>query len=80
MSDTEIDPKKWWMTLPGFLTALAALLSAGTGMFVAVHQTPRTPVHSESLQDPSKAEAPSRKDPCVDLPFEERPVSCLERK
>jgi hypothetical protein len=80
MSDTETDPKKWWMTLPGILTALAALLSAATGLFVAVQQTPRTAVHSEIRQDPSKTAVPSSKDPCIDLPFEERPISCLERK
>lgn len=34
------DPKSsWWHTAPGILTAIAALLTALTGMLVAVHQT-----------------------------------------
>ena len=69
MSESAGNPKTWWLSLPGLLTAIAALLTALTGLFVAIQQAPKTAVHDVNRQDP-----------CVDLPFEERPVSCLERK
>ena len=55
------DDKNWWTTLPGVLTALATLITAITGLYLALARKP---------------------DPCKDLPFDRRPVSCLgdERK
>lgn len=32
-------PKKWWNTLPGILTAIAGTITAITGLIVALHQT-----------------------------------------
>src|SRR5215469_5515424 len=37
--DGQSDSKSWWQTLPGVLTAVAALVTAITGLLVAVHQT-----------------------------------------
>jgi len=37
--DPQSESKGWWQTLPGLLTAAAAVLTAGTGLLVAVHQT-----------------------------------------
>lgn len=36
---TEPKTQSWWQTLPGILTALAGVLSAVTGLVVALHQT-----------------------------------------
>lgn len=36
----EVPPsQRWWQTVPGFLTALAAAITATTGLIVALHQT-----------------------------------------
>jgi hypothetical protein len=51
----------WWTTLPGILTALAALITAITGFYVALSPHRDRP-------------AP---DPCTSLPVDERPISCL---
>jgi hypothetical protein len=32
-------PQKWWHTVPGILTAAAAIITAVTGLVVALHQT-----------------------------------------
>ncbi len=37
--DTTPESKGWWQTLPGLLTAAAAIITAVTGLLVAVHQT-----------------------------------------
>lgn len=37
--DPESESKGWWQTLPGLLTAAAAIITAVTGLLVAVHQT-----------------------------------------
>lgn len=60
------DPKKpsWWTTLPGVLTAAAALVTALTGFYAAVLRG---------------SNEPQRDDPCK-LPFEHRPMTCLEEK
>jgi hypothetical protein len=31
-------PQSWWQTLPGILTAAAAIITAITGLVVALHQ------------------------------------------
>lgn len=36
--DDEPKSKSWWLTLPGVLTAIAAIISAVTGLIVALHQ------------------------------------------
>lgn len=36
--DTQPESKSWWQTLPGVLTAVAALITAITGLLVAIHQ------------------------------------------
>ena len=33
------EPKGWWQTLPGLLTAAAGIITAITGLLVALHQT-----------------------------------------
>jgi|SRR5579871_1956817 len=37
--DPESESKGWWRTLPGLLTAAAGIITALTGLLVAVHQT-----------------------------------------
>ncbi len=37
--DSEPQSKGWWQTLPGLLTASAGIITAVTGLLVAVHQT-----------------------------------------
>ena len=37
--DPESESKGWWQTLPGLLTAAAGIITALTGLLVAVHQT-----------------------------------------
>ncbi|HEY4381031.1 MAG TPA: hypothetical protein VGN01_11850 [Acidobacteriaceae bacterium] len=37
--EAEPDSKGWWKTLPGLLTAAAAIITAVTGLLVALHQT-----------------------------------------
>ena len=36
--DSESESKGWWQTLPGLLTATAAIITALTGLLVAAHQ------------------------------------------
>jgi hypothetical protein len=37
--DPKPESKGWWQTLPGLLTAAAAIITAVTGLLVALHQT-----------------------------------------
>jgi hypothetical protein len=37
--DPQSESKGWWQTLPGLLTAAAGIITALTGLLVAVHQT-----------------------------------------
>jgi len=37
--DPKPESKGWWQTLPGILTAAAAIITAITGLLVALHQT-----------------------------------------
>jgi len=54
----EAESKPWWQTLPGLLTAGAAIITAVTGLLVAMHQTGffdrghQTPVQSQSSSQP----------------------------
>jgi hypothetical protein len=54
----EAGSRSWWQTLPGMLTAAAALISAVTGLVVAVQQL-RGSDHSSSSASPSAGEAGS---------------------
>ncbi len=36
--DLESEPKRWWLTLPGLLTAAAGIITAFTGLLLALHQ------------------------------------------
>jgi hypothetical protein len=36
--DSQSDSKSWWQTAPGLLTAIAAIITALTGLLAAVHQ------------------------------------------
>lgn len=38
MSDSERPTGSWWQTMPGVLTATAAIITAATGLIVALHQ------------------------------------------
>ncbi len=51
--DKESDSKGWWQTLPGLLTAGAAIITALTGLLVAVHQAG---FFSHSTQAPTQAQ------------------------
>ena len=57
--DKESNPKGWWQTLPGLLTAAAAIITALTGLLVAVHQAgffgrnPQTPAQTQAKPLPS---------------------------
>lgn len=60
------DGRSWWATLPGLLTALAAVITALTGAYVAFTKT------TDAQDKPP--------DPCKTLPFEQRPISCLDKE
>ena len=49
--------RSWWQTLPGMLTAAAALISAITGLVVAAQQLRGNGDHSASSASPSPVEA-----------------------
>ena len=61
--DKESDSKSWWQTLPGLLTAAAAIITALTGLLVAVHQAgllgrgSQAPTQTQSKPQPA-AESP----------------------
>ena len=54
----------WWTTIPGLLTGIAALITALTGLYVVLSHSASAP--------------PNKIDPCKDVPFTERPLSCLK--
>jgi len=39
MSEERVTKKSWWRTIPGVLTAAAGMITAMTGLIVALHQT-----------------------------------------
>jgi hypothetical protein len=57
--DKEPNAKGWWQTLPGVLTAGAAIITAITGLLVAVHQagflgrSPQAPAQIQSKAQPA---------------------------
>lgn len=68
----EAEPKGtgFWKTLPGMMTATAAMMTAVTGMFVAFHQlgffkkdTP--PSHADGAVESSRSSAPASDAPSV---------------
>lgn len=61
--------KSWWTTLPGLLTAVGTVITALTGAYLALTKAPD--------KIPNTPVVP---DPCQTLPFDERPMSCLEEK
>jgi hypothetical protein len=54
----EVEPKPWWQTLPGLLSAGAAIITAVTGLLIALHQSGfldrghQTPVQGQSSSQP----------------------------
>ena len=54
----EAESKPWWQTLPGLLSAGAAIITAVTGLLIAIHQTGffdrghQVPAQSESRSQP----------------------------
>jgi hypothetical protein len=68
-------PTPWWQTLPGLLTAIAAIMTAATGLVVALNQTgllkrAARPAASETSKVESKSSGPparasNRVDPAV---------------
>jgi hypothetical protein len=91
MSAKEPQKKNWFATLPGVLTSLATLITAITALYVAIvtHQGGSTTTSeknasaqgatSQGMHEQEK-QVPKVKtsDPCKDLPFEQRPISCLK--
>lgn len=65
MSDSTPEQKSWWSTLPGIVSAIAALLTAATGFYVSVIRAPVSP---------------PQEDPCKALPVDQRPITCLEEQ
>lgn len=62
------EPEKkqsFWTTMPGILTGMAALLTAATGLWVAIapHDKPRSDGRSAAVSAPMQASAPSSAPP-----------------
>src|SRR5215210_1185660 len=55
----------WWLTLPGVLTGLAAVITAGTGLAVALHQisAPSGPEKASSTDKPAADTAQNNSKP-----------------
>ncbi|MGA9669706.1 MAG: hypothetical protein WBQ94_10875 [Terracidiphilus sp.] len=59
--DPESGSKRWWQTLPGLLTAGAAVITALGGLLVAIHQSgffdrnPQPPALTQSASRPNEA-------------------------
>ena len=61
VSEPELEKKQsFWTTMPGILTGLAALLTAATGLWVAIgpHDKSVSEGHSASVSAPMQASAP----------------------
>src|SRR5690349_18577328 len=62
------EPEKkqsFWTTMPGILTGLAALLTAATGLWVAIgpHDKPASDGHAAAVTAPLQASAPGSAPP-----------------
>jgi len=49
MAEEPSKPQSWWQTLPGILTAVAALITAVTGLIVALNQAGALPRRSSTI-------------------------------
>lgn len=68
-------PQSWWHTLPGVLTALAAVLTATTGLIVALRgDTPPAPGGTEAAS-PSSHVAPAASQPVSAAPVAAPPAA-----
>lgn len=69
MSDSESAGKGWWQTLPGILTATAAIITAITGFVVAIgglglfHRSPAPPISSPGTSSSSQSSPRSGSSP-----------------
>jgi hypothetical protein len=59
---TESKPS-FWSTAPGILTGVAAVLTAATGAYVALHRPGSIPQRPDSLPPPNTSPAPSASEP-----------------
>jgi acyl carrier protein len=50
--------ESFWKTLPGILTGIAAIMSAGTGLYLALNRAPGPEPDSEPYQDIGSAPEP----------------------
>ena len=65
----EEQPKSWWGTIPGVLTAIAALLTAVTGLIVALRQTSRMEAQTTKATPEKPAiSAPATPRPSASVP------------
>src|SRR5215471_17777126 len=59
--ELESESKKWWQTLPGLLTAAAGIITAFTGLLLAMHQigcferSPVSQVQPQATEDGSRS-------------------------
>jgi hypothetical protein len=69
--------QSWWTTLPGVLTALATLIGAITGLYLAIK--PPQPNVDRKVQPPISASSSARpkSDLCDPANGDNRPVSCF---
>jgi hypothetical protein len=61
--ELESESKKWWQTLPGLLTAAAGIITAFTGLLLAVHQIgcfERSPASQVQYHPTEDASGPSQ--------------------
>jgi hypothetical protein len=72
--ETESSTSSWWQTLPGALTAIAATITAITGLVVALHQANIFPTSKTSptpskttVQSPSTSTNPQTPTPTVSV-------------
>jgi hypothetical protein len=78
MSDHTPQSQSWWLTLPGILTALGTLITAITGLYLAVMSGKKSidpPIIAPAI---SVSPDPPRPDICRTLPVDQRPAQCLE--
>ena len=61
--EENLKPQKWWQTVPGVLTATAAIITAVTGLIIALHQgrvfdTAPTPAPHAQINDSKSPATP----------------------